>query len=152
MALLLCHHRKEGQNAWGHAEQAVCVQVDSNLDRFMVDLRKRIKQRGETSSSASDMDQAADTIHLTLKTGALDTHDTASSKAAAPASDVAVQSVAVSMPVDVPQPSVSRKEALAMELCKPPGASGTALPAPCLIRLQNCTATSLLTSIEHKQC
>ena len=71
MALLLCHHRKEGQNAWGHAEQAVCVQVDSHLDRFMVDLRKSSKQRGETSSSASDMDQAADTIHLTLKTGAL---------------------------------------------------------------------------------
>ena len=30
-----------------------------------------------------------------------------------------------------------------MELCKPPGASGTALPAPCLIRLQNCTCHEL---------
>ena len=108
------------------------MQVDSHLDRFMVDLRKRIKQRGETSSSASDIDQLSDTIHLTLKTGASSTHDTASSKAAAPASDVAVQSVAVSTPMDVPQPSVSRKDAVAMELCKPPGASGTALSAQCL--------------------
>ena len=108
------------------------MQVDSHLDRFMVDLRKRIKQRGEASSS-SEIDQISESIHLALKTGGSATLDTASSKAAAAAPDtaaapdVAVQSVAVSAPLAVPQPSVSRKEAVAMELCKPTGAPGAAL-------------------------
>ena len=110
--------------------------MDSHLDRFMVDLRKRIKQRGEASSSASEIDQISETIHLALKTSSA-TLDTASSKAAAAAPDtaatpdVAVHSVAVSAPLAVPQPSVSRKEAIAMELCKPTGAPG----APSALRL-----------------
>ena len=106
------------------------MQVDSHLDRFMVDLRKRVKQRGEASSS-SEIDQISESIHLALKAGSA-TQDTASSKAAAPAPDtaaapdVAVRSVAVSAPLAVPQPLMSRKEAVAMELCKPTGAPGTA--------------------------
>ena len=85
------------------------MQVDSHLDRFMVDLRKRIKQRGEASSS-SEIDQISESIHLALKTGGSATLDTASSKAAAAAPDtaaapdVAVHSVAVGAPLAVPQP------------------------------------------------
>jgi len=97
----------------------------------MVDLRERIKQRGDGSSTTSEADQITETIHMTLKRSGSAIKDTASSKAieapaAAAALDVTVQSVAVSTPVAVPQLGVSRKEAVDMELCKPPGAPGLA--------------------------
>lgn len=101
----------------------------------MVDLRKRIRQRGEALSSGttSDVGAKADTIHLALKTGGSGslaaTADTASSQAA----DVEVQRVAVSPPVAMPA-APAPKGPIAMDLCKPPGASGGARP------LQNCQA------------
>ena len=103
------------------------MQVDSHLDRFMTDLRKRIAARSEGSGTGSDVDHISETIHLALKTRDA---DAASSKAApavpAAGADAAVLSVGVSAPVSVP---AARKDATAMELCKPPGASGAA-PAP----------------------
>ena len=106
------------------------MQVDSHLDRFMTDLRKRIAARSEGSGAAPDVDRISETIHLALKTRDA---DASSSKAAPPVpavpaagADAAVHSVGVSAPVSVP---AARKDVTAMELCKPPGASG-APPAP----------------------
>ena len=100
------------------------MQVDSHLDRFMTDLRKRIAARSEGSGTASDVDHISETIHLALKTRVA---DAASSKVApavpAAGADAAVHSVGVSAPVSVP---AARKDVAAMELCKPPGASGAA--------------------------
>ena len=114
----------------------------------MVDLRRRMKQRGEASSSASEADQIAETIHLTLKAGASVVQDTACSSAAPAAPEVAVQSVAVSAPVAVPQPCVSRKEAVAMELCKPTGAPGA---APALRTASAASRGVAVRAAEHAQ-
>lgn len=111
------------------------AQVDAHLDRFMADLRRRIRARGgsseASSGTASEVDAISETIHLTLKTSGASpttTRDTASSRApgqpALGTPEVSVHSVAVSAPVDVPLPAPRKDSALAMDLCKPPGASG----------------------------
>ena len=111
------------------------MQVDSHLDRFMTDLRKRIAARGEGAGTAPDVDHISETIHLALKTRDA---EAASSKAAlampAAGADTAVHSVGVSAPMSVP---AARKDVTAMELCKPPGASGASL-RPCVLRCVRC--------------
>ena len=109
----------------------------------MTDLRKRITARSEGSGTLPDVDHISETIHLALKTRDA---DDASAKAApavpAPSADAAVHSMGVSAPVSMP---AARKDATAMDLCEPPGASGAA-PANLPYALHTLQGGSLLVS------
>ena len=160
---LLSHLRlacKTTERRWHPMRKWLPAQVDAHLDRFMADLRRRIRARGgsseASSGTASEVDAISETIHLTLKTSGASpttTRDTASSRAPGQpgpgAPEVSVHSVAVSAPVDVPLPAPSKDSALAMDLCKPPGASGMELWRCVLVMAGRMMSRTLRSALSH---